>query len=135
MSNYMSREPSTIIIICALAFLIVGALLAGLLVNGEGSNYEGWGIKSLYLMRFSTLIALWFVFRKIADAYPKLKRWFTDTFWGASVMLFFAGFILVFLPNSYMLLPVVGWLHFSIALVFGLAASAVGFYLVASENS
>jgi uncharacterized membrane protein YagU involved in acid resistance len=131
----MEREPSNIIILFAFAFLVIGASLAGLLVSAEGGDYDGCGMKSLYLMRFSTLIALGFAFRRIANTYPKLKLWFTDTFWGVSAMLFVAGFVLVLLPTSYMLLPLAGGLHFSIALVFGLIASAVGFYLVARENS
>lgn len=128
-------NTTTIIILFALAFLVIGASLAGLIVSEESGDYDGWGMKSLYLMRFSTLIALWFVFSKIANTYPKLKLWFTDTFWGVSAMLFVAGFVLVLVPNSYMLLPLVDWLHFSIALVLGLAASALVFYLVASQNS
>jgi hypothetical protein len=134
MSNEMERKSSPINIVFAITLLVGGALSAGLLVDGEGSNYEGWGIKSLYLMRLSTIILLWFVIRKVTDAYPELKNWFNYTFWGTSAILFVVGFTLVFLPSLYMQLPIVGWLHFSIALLFGFVASAVGFYLAASKN-
>lgn len=130
----MDRTPSALLTFCALAFLVIGAMLAGLLVGEGVERYEYWG-RSLNLMRFSSLMFIWFLYRKMGDSYPEIRRWATDTFGGVSTMFFGIGFACVLLPNSYMHIPLAGWLHFGIAVILSLVAAAFGFFLGANKNS
>lgn len=131
----MDREQSPILILCALAFLVIGAILGGLLVDEGVERHGDWGRRSLYLMRFSTLMFIWLLYRKISGSYPRIRRWATDTFGGVSIILFGIGFAVVLLPNSYMHIQLTGWLHFSIAVILSLVAAGFGFFLLASKNS